>query len=76
LETARLHGVGWSSANASERHVKSTHSPNRCGHGLQHRRGGIVLSRAVGEPRLLSEQIILLQSYIKLFFNYLSSVRP
>lgn len=31
--------------------------------------GGIILSRAVGEPRLLAEQIDLLRSYIKLLFS-------
>lgn len=31
--------------------------------------GGIVLSRAVGEPQVLGEQIVLLRSYIKLLFN-------
>lgn len=32
--------------------------------------GGIVLSRAVDEPKVLGEQIILLRSYIKLLFSH------
>ncbi|TYC54100.1 TetR/AcrR family transcriptional regulator [Rhodobacterales bacterium] len=31
--------------------------------------GGIVLSRAVGEPKVLAEQIVLLRSYIRLLFS-------
>ena len=31
--------------------------------------GGIVMSRAVGEPKVLAEQIVLLRSYIKLLFS-------
>ncbi|APH70217.1 TetR/AcrR family transcriptional regulator [Aquibium oceanicum] len=31
--------------------------------------GGIVMSRAVGEPKVLPEQIVLLRSYIKLLFT-------
>lgn len=31
--------------------------------------GGIVLSRAVGDPRVLSKQILLLRSYIRLLFE-------
>lgn len=30
--------------------------------------GGIVMSRAMGEPKILSEQILLFRSYIKLLF--------
>ncbi len=31
--------------------------------------GGLVLGRATGEPRILSEQILLVRSYIKLLFT-------
>ena len=31
--------------------------------------GGIVLSRAVGQPQILSEQLLLLRSYVRLLFE-------
>lgn len=31
--------------------------------------GGIVLSKAMGEPKLLSQQILMLRSYVKLLFD-------
>lgn len=31
--------------------------------------GGLVMSRAVGEPRITSQQIMLLRSYVKLLFS-------
>lgn len=31
--------------------------------------GGIVMSRAVGDPKVLAEQIVLLRSYMKLLFS-------